>query len=192
MKRNGLYRNKTMNLLRAFCCVGLLALVHGPAFADDGIGYGKGKAVATAGASYYRSFVDSAADDGFGPALSIGYGITDQWAVEFLYTRYEFKNETPLSFSNVADVYKLGIVRTFDAHSLYQPYAVFDIGLADEINVNKFDEFRDVQLGAGGGLFRGLGANLSVRGDVRMAYSFEYREIKPFMTMGLSYQFPTP
>lgn len=175
-------------LLVTIILMSSMALVHAND-SGEAIGFNKADWFVSAGITYYSDFGESAADEGIGPGLTVGYWISDRWALEFAYTRYEFENNTQLTFSNYADSYMFNGLYKFKQTEAYQAFAVFGVSTIDEINSSEYKEFRDEQLNAGIGISYALPANLLLRGDIRANYSLEFSEIQPLVFIGLSYKF---
>ncbi|MFC4699596.1 outer membrane beta-barrel protein [Glaciecola siphonariae] len=146
----------------------------------------------TGGISYYPDFDDSAAKEGIGTSVDVGYAISPKWLVSMRYSYFEIDTPSALPISGSSDVFRLGLMYAFTETHSVKPFLSLNIGLADEISFTSDvdeNEFRDKQLGLGGGLLYSLTDNLALRGDLHLTYSFEYQEAKPTALLGVTYRF---
>lgn len=125
-------------------------------------------------------------DEAFGPAAAIGYGITERWAAEFLYSRidvdYEFPGDSGDDTTHLA---WLDFLYQFSGNEAWQPFVLFGGGYTESDRGSR-SSTDDLQLNAGLGVFRALNQRFSLRGDVRAVYSDDENELEPFAFLGIT------
>lgn len=125
-------------------------------------------------------------DEAFGPAAAIGYGLTEKWAVEFMYSRFDVDYEFPGDEGDdTTQLAWLDFLYEFSGTEKWQPFVLFGGGYTGSDRGSR-STTDDAQFNAGLGIFRSLNRRFSLRGDVRAVYSEEENEVEPFVFLGVS------
>lgn len=159
------------------------------AYADTDAGYNSEDWLVSIGGSYYDAPSHSAAGDGYGPALTIGYAVSDKWALELLYSHYELDNNSAIALDGGLDLVWLNGLYSFSGSENWQAFLIFGAGITDEIDGKSYRELHDKQANVGIGIFRKITSRFSIRGDIRANYSHEFSEVKAFTNIGVSMTF---
>lgn len=154
--------------------------------AQEQPGFNDNQWYVSGGAAFYGGPDGSAADDGTGPALAVGYGLSDDWAIELLFADFDTDAEPGLSVDGSLNLLWVDVLRSMHNGANWQPYWIAGAGVTEEIRQRDLKDLNDTQVSAGAGVFRRLSDRFSLRGEVRANYSFEYSDVQPAAFLGLS------
>jgi OOP family OmpA-OmpF porin len=125
-------------------------------------------------------------DEAFGPAAAIGYGLSEKWAVELLYSSFDVDYEFPGdNGSDTTQLAWLDFLYDIGGNERWQPFLLFGGGYtgSDQGSRSTID---DAQVNAGVGVFRALNDRFSLRGDIRAVYSEQENSVQPFAFLGVT------
>lgn len=147
----------------------------------------KGKFYLNGGAVMYSPPDDDVfEDEAFGPAAAIGYGLTDKWAVELLYSRFDVDYEFPGDKGDdTTQLAWLDFLYDIGGNEQWQPFLLFGGGYTGSDRGSR-STTDDGQINAGVGVFRALNDRFSLRGDIRGVYSTEENSVEPFAFLGVT------
>ena len=151
---------------------------------------GKGQVYVSPGMAVYSGPDDKKIGyDGeeLGPALILGYGLTDNWAVEILGSRIEadFDNRNGKGEDDVTLMW-LDFLYKLPAKNNWQPFVLMGGGRSDYEFERVQSDKDDTQLNVGLGVLRHLDDNLAFRADLRAVTSDEAGSLEPFAFIGLT------
>lgn len=166
----------------------LLAALALPAMAASEAGVRKGKFYVGGGAVGHAATIDQARNDlEIGPGVILGYGLSDNFAVEMLYSRVE--QSFRIADQNVegdTDLLWYNLLYQFGAPGAWRPFVLAGVGRSDT-GFDTFPDFDDTQVNFGIGVFRALNDRWSLRADVRGVTTDEGDDdLTPFAFVGLS------
>lgn len=169
--------------------IAIAALTAASAAAEEGYGGPKfDRLFVTPGLAYYSfpSDVPVESDD-IGPAITLGYGITDRWFTEFLYSRLEPKIDLPGASGRAdTDLFWLNFGFKLEPAGAWTPYLLAGGGRTMMDFNGATSDFKDTQFNAGIGVFRKLDERFSLRADVRGVHSRDEHGLEPFAFVGLT------
>jgi OOP family OmpA-OmpF porin len=176
-----------MSVLTAILVISGFAAAPAGAF-ETPAGPHKGRPYISAGAVFHQSALDSArADLEIGPGVILGYGLTDHFAAEMLYSRVEqgFRIAGE-KVNGDTDLLWFNLLYQFGSGGAWRPFVLAGAGRTDTGFTNS-DDFDDTQFNFGVGVFRSLNERWSLRADVRGVTSDEGDDdLAPFVFVGLS------
>lgn len=125
-------------------------------------------------------------DEAFGPAAAMGYGFTEKWAVELLYSRFDVDYEFPGDEGDdTTQLAWLNFLYDIGGNEKWQPFLLIGGGYTGSDRGSR-STTDDGQLNAGVGVFRALNDRFSLRGDIRGVYSTEENSVEPFAFLGVT------
>lgn len=176
-----------MRILSSLLAIGLTAMALLSTSANAQPGPQKGKFYLNGGAVMYAPPDDDVfEDEAFGPAAAIGYGLTDRWSVEFLYSRFDVDYEFPGDVGDdTTQLAWLDFLYQIGGNERWQPFLLAGGGYTGSDRGSR-SSVDDAQFNAGAGIFRALNDRLSLRGDIRAVYSQEENSVEPFAFVGIT------
>ena len=134
----------------------------------------------------YSPANDLFTENPLGPALTIGYGLSDRWALEFMYSQFNVDySQGVISGSDTTRLGWLDLLYEFQGDERWQPFLVFGAGRADA-GRGSLGDVDETQMNLGVGLFRAINDRFSLRGDLRAVYSDAERSLEPFASLGVT------
>ena len=167
----------------------MLSVVGMPALASEAqAGPQKGKFYVGAGAAAHASSLDVARrDNEVGPGVIFGYGITDNLAVETLYSRVEQHFRIAgQSVDGDTDLLWFNVLYQFNSSGAWRPFVLAGGGRSDT-GIDEFPDFDDTEINFGVGVFGALNQRWSLRADIRGVINDEGDDdFSPFAFVGLT------
>jgi len=126
-------------------------------------------------------------DDGVGPGIILGYGLSDNWSVEVLGSVVEsdFRNASGSGEDDITLKW-MDLVYKLKARQGWQPFVLFGGGRTEYEFESVRSDSDDVQFNAGVGLYRELTDRISIRADLRGVTSNKEGGVQPFAFVGLT------
>ncbi|MEE4298243.1 MAG: OmpA family protein [Pseudomonadales bacterium] len=154
----------------------------------------KGQIYGTVGSYLFGRDDDADLDSYFGAGLGIGGRVTDEWAVEFQYSRgFSESFGLGLNYDVEVEGYRLDALYDFGGTGLFRPYAVGGLGYFNyDPSATFVSEDDSAFLNVGGGVAIPATKRLTTRADARLLYVEQSEELMPALTLSLSYVFAGP
>lgn len=167
----------------------VLAVTSATAFAAQGEtrpGPQEGRFYLNGAAAWYSPADDVFTNNPIGPALTVGYGLTDRWAMEIMYSQFDVDyRQGAVSGSDTTRLGWFDLLYEIRGNTSWQPFVVFGAGRA-KAGRDALGDIKETQANLGVGVFRRLNDRFSLRGDIRAVYGDEEHDIEPFATLGVS------
>ncbi len=126
-------------------------------------------------------------DAELGGGVVLGYQASDHINLELLLGRAKLDYSLPGgSGDDNADLFWVDVLYRIKTEGAWQPFVLAGAGRTAIEFDNVRGKEKDTQINAGVGVFRTLTERLSLRGDVRMNYSPDHKDLQPFMFVGLT------
>jgi len=164
----------------------LLVIFAASAAAQNSAGPREGQLYINGGAIFYDFPVDAQLGDTTAPAVGFGYGLSENWSAEVMYSWFDAELQFPgATGEDKTELLWLDFVYQIPGFEKWQPFWLIGGGQTQS-HRGTLKKNDDNQFNAGFGLFRALGDHLALRGDVRAVYSDDANEFQPFASVGLT------
>ncbi len=167
----------------------VLAIGAAQAFADEGstrAGPQEGRFYINGAAAWYSPADATFTEDPLGGAVMLGYGLTDRWSMEVMYSQFDVDyRQGAVSGADTTRLGWLDLLYEIRGNETWQPFLLVGAGRANA-GRDALGDIKETQLNLGLGVFRALNDRFSLRGDIRAVYGDEEHDVEPFATLGLT------
>lgn len=154
----------------------------------------KGQVYVTGGSYLFGRDDDAELDVYLGSGLGLGGRVTDEWAVEFQYSRgFTESFGRGLNYDVEVEGYRLDALYDFGGTGFFRPYAVGGLGYFNyDPNATFVSDDDSAFFNVGGGLAIPATKRLTTRADARLFYVESSEELVPALSLMISYVFAGP